>query len=410
VTAHFLIVGINYAPELSGIGPYTTAMAERLAASGHEVTMVTGMPHYPQWRVARPYRGRLSSTEHHGGVRILRFAAYIPARQSAMRRALYEGSFLINASRVLTGLQRPAAIVAVVPALADAVLAYLFAARIRAPYGIIFQDMMGRSAAQSGIAGGGLVASATARLEGWLARRAKAVATVTDRFVPDLVEAGVDPGRIVHLPNWTHVTPPAGDRLTTRTRLGWGERETVVLHAGNMGLKQNLEQVLNAARLAVQRDAPVRFAFIGDGSQRERLEREAADLPNVSLHGFEPSETFPDVLAAADVLLVSERASATDMSLPSKLTSYFAAGRPVVAAVSPDGATAHEMSRSGGGVVVPAGKPEELLAAIRSVGRDATHANRIAEAAQAYAADSLAAEPALMRVEQFFERVAGPTQ
>ena len=409
LTTHrrYVIVGINYAPELSGIGLYTTAMAERLAHIGHEVTIVTGMPHYPHWHVREPYRGKLSSSEHGNGVRILRFAGYIPARQSALKRAVYEASFLVNASRAVRNLRSPEAIVSVVPALADAVLARFFAARLGAPYGVIFQDMMGRSAAQSGIAGGGRVASATTWLEGWAARRAKAVGTVTDRFIPELVKVGIERNRIVHLPNWNQVKPPAGDRAATRARLGWDEGETVILHAGNMGLKQNLEQVLVAARLGAKRAAGVRFAFIGDGSQRQRLQEDAADLLNVSFHGFEPMSTFPDVLAAADILLVSERASAADMSLPSKLTSYFAAGRPVVAAVALDGATAQEIKRSGGGTVVSAGNPEELLGTIRNLGQDGAHAHRIAEAGQAYAADTLAPEPALMRLEQFFERVAG---
>ncbi len=402
---HLVIVGINYAPEQSGIAPYTTAMAEQLSAKGYDVTAVTGMPHYPQWKVAPRYRGKSTVEESLNGVRLLRFANYVPTRQSALRRALYEGSFLISAGRAFRRLAKPDVILAVVPTLSGAVLARVFASRFRTPYGIIFQDMMGRSAAQSGIAGGRHVAAATTAIEGWSARGARAVATVAERFIPHLVSLGVHRERIMHLPNWNHIAPPTSERSTTRCRLGWNDGDVVVLHAGNMGLKQGLQQVLDAARLAQQQDSRVRFAFIGDGNQRQLLQREAADLPNVDFYAFEPESTFSDVLAAADVLLVSERASAIDMSLPSKLTSYFAAGRPVLAAVSPGGATSREVQRSGGGVLVPAGQPQGLLDAVLRLQGDHGLARRVCEAAAAYATESLGAEPALLRAEQFIERL-----
>lgn len=407
---HLVIVGVNYAPELSGIAPYTTAMAEHLAAQGDEITVVTGMPHYPQWRVAPGYRGKLFREERTNGVRILRFASYVPAAQSAMKRGLFEGSFLISAIRAARRIKRPDAILGVVPALADAVVARMLAARFRIAYGLVFQDTMGRAAAQSGIAGGGRVAAVTTRLEAWAARRARVVATVSERFIPYLVDLGIDRERIMNLPNWTHTDTAGGDRDATRDRFGWSEGNLIVLHTGNMGLKQNLEQVLAAARLAQGQSPHVRFVLVGDGNQRAGLERQAAGLPNVEFHPFQPPSTFPDVLAAADVLLVSERATAFDMSLPSKLTSYFAAGRPILAVVSPDGATAQEIERSGGGVVVPPDQPDALLDAAIRLREDGSLAHRIAESGQAYSAESLNPELAAQRAQELVDRLvaSGP--
>lgn len=368
------------------------------------------MPHYPRWRVAEPYRDKLSSEEHTNGVRILRYSHYVPAKQSAMSRALYEVSFLLSAVRAVWTLQRPDAILAVVPTLSDAVLARLLASRFGVPYGMIFQDMMGPSATQSGIAGGGRVAAVTSRIEAWTARRARVVATVAEQFIPYLVRLGIPRERITHLPNWTHVASPTADRTATRARLGWRKTEVIVLHAGNMGLKQGLEQVLAAARLALRQEGSVRFAFVGDGNQRRHLQHEAAGLPNVDFYPMEPESTFPDVLAAADVLLVSERASAVDMSLPSKITSYFVAGRPVVAAVPAHGATAQELKRSGGGLVVPAGEPQSLLDAVLRLRADHGLAKDLCEAAREYAARYLEAEVALARGERFTARLLGEAE
>lgn len=113
-----------------------------------------------------------------------------------------------------------------------------------------------------------------------------------------------------------------------------------------------------------------------------------------------PADTvdFPDVLAAADVLLVNERASAVDMSLPSKLTSYFSAGVPVLAAVPPDGGTAAEVVRSGGGVLVAPENPAALLVALLALGDSPDERARLGAAGARHAAEHLSAEAALGRL------------
>lgn len=406
-----LVIGINYAPEQTGIAPYTTAIAEHLAEHD-EVTAVVGMPHYPSWRVPAPYAGRLFITERRKGVRVLRHGHYVPSRQTALSRAVYEGTFLLSGLAALPRVGRPDAIVGIVPSLSGAVLARLFAARFGVPYGVVFQDLMGHATIQSGIAGGRRVRRLTTWLEGRVARHATLVAAVAERFFPYLIERGVAPERLVHLPNWTHIGPPTADREQTRARLGWGD-DFVVLHAGNMGLKQGLEQVVAAAAAAAAGGGRqrVRFVLMGDGNQRRPLESLAAGLARISFMNSVPDDAFSETLAAADVLLVSERRSAVEMSLPSKLTSYFMAGRPILAAVAPDGATAREIERAGAGMVVPAGDTDAMLMAIDTLAADPDGQAQYAAAGRDYARDSLRAEDALKRIDAFVDRlVAAPRQ
>ncbi len=403
-----LIVGVNYAPEHSGNGPYTTGLAEHFAAAGWDVTVLTGMPHYPAWRLDFAYRGRLTATERRNGVTIRRRALYVPPKQSAARRALYEASFLASALPV-TRVDRPDAIVGIVPSLSGGILARLFAARFHAPYGLLFQDLMGPAAAQSGIAGGGAVARATRRAERWALARARAVAAVTEAFFPYLEGLGVSRDRLAHVPNWTHIASPAADREATRHELGWDDGRIAVLHAGNMGLKQDLGQVVEAARRAAASSSPIRFVLLGDGSQRADLERRAAGLPTLTFMDPVPDERFPDVLAAADVLLLSQRRSVRDMSLPSKLTSYVAAGRPIVAAVAPGGTTAKEVEGSGIGLVVAAGDPAALLDAIERLAAQPDLAARLIGAARDYAAARSDREQATPRLDAFVALITRPT-
>lgn len=408
-----LIIGVNYAPELTGIAPYTTALAEHLARRGHRVNVITGMPHYPSWKIQSEYAGKLSVVEERNGVRVIHRALYVPTRQTALRRAAYESSFLLT-GLPFPSLRRPDAIIGVVPTLSGGALARLLAARYRTQYGLLFQDLMAPAAAQSGIAGGRRAAAATRAAEHWTVGRASVVAAVSRAFLPYLESLGVSAERLVHMPNWTIVAEPnPGAHTPTRERLGWQPNETIVLHAGNMGNKQHLEQVLVAA--GESRHAPglmtgraLRFVLLGDGSQRGTLESQvaASGLGNVTFLGPEPDTTYTDVLAAADVLLVTERATVRDMALPSKLTSYAAAGRPVVAAVNPGGATGAEINRVGMGLVVPAEEPWALLRAVERICSDPSLAQSLGAAGSTYARTALRADLGLARGEELVERIA----
>jgi colanic acid biosynthesis glycosyl transferase WcaI len=398
-----LIISINYWPETSGIGPYSTDLAEHLAAAGHQVTALTGMPHYPEWRVYKAYQG-WSRTESHQGVRIERRLNYVPRSQSALRRAAYEASFFARALPYSMSA-RPDVILGVVPSLSGGVLSRIAAGQARAGYAIIFQDLMASAAQQSGMPGGRFAVRAVRQVERWAAARATVVSPVSESFVPYLREIGVPDDRIEILRNWVHVGKPSRDRRETRRLLGWGPGEWVALHAGNMGLKQGLEQEVAAAK-ADSRDSPIRFVLMGDGSQREAIQELANGTSRVSFHPFVDAAELPNVLAAADVLLISERDSVVDMSLPSKLTSYFAAGRPVVAAVHPNGATAREVERAGAGVVSPAGQPPELLAAVLELRRHPEKAERMGAKGAQYAVTSLGPGEALQRADALVARVA----
>ena len=368
--------------------------------------MISGMPHYPHWRVEAPYRGRLRMRESLGGVDVHRVRQFVPSKQSALGRAVYEASFFVHAANHALS-PRPDCVLGVVPSLAGGGLAAVAARRHRVPLGLLVQDLVGQAASQSGIPGGGLAARPASAIEGVVLRRADKVAVIAESFRPYLERYGVPPQRIVHLPNWTHVAEPSGSPAEVRRSLGWPEGETVVLHAGNMGFKQGLESVVATAKLAEQQCLPMRFVLMGDGNERRRLEQLATGLRSVQFVDPQPAASFMDVLAAADVLLLNERATVLDMSLPSKITSYFRAGRPVVAAVPPGGATEAELLRSGGALTARAGDPQALVAAIRAVTSDPALAGRLVRSAREHAERHLDRERILAKAERFVSDLVG---
>jgi glycosyltransferase involved in cell wall biosynthesis len=395
-----LVVGINFAPEHTGIAPYTTQLCEHLASRGARVSVLTGFPHYPQWEVEPRYRRRMCSVERRPGLTIERLRHYVPRRQSALRRGLYELTFALNVL-LRRPDERPEVVVAVVPALLSVWPASLLARRAGAPLVVWVQDMMGQASAQSGIDGGGPVAGVVKAIEARMLRRAQRVLVLNQHFEQHIQAAGVAPERIMVQPNWTHVAPPTGiDLDSVRARYGWGDGATVVLHSGNMGLKQALENVVEAGRLADERGrTDVKFVLMGDGSQRPALEARAHGISSVEILPPVPSEDYADVLAAADILLVNERATSVDMSLPSKLTSYLRAGRPVLAASPASGGTAAELLRSQGGLLIEPENPTLLLDAVTGLAHDPDRAAALAAAGRQYAHRRLSASDALARLE-----------
>lgn len=359
-----LVYGLDYWPDVTGIAPYTTAFAEYLAEQGDRVDVVAGMPYYPEWKVREGYNRTLRRTEERNGVTIHRRRQYIPSRQSAPLRGAYEATFLVNAGLGLD-IPKPDVVIGVMPALADGLLAARAAKRFGAPLTLWVQDLFAQAAVQSGVRGGVQVASVTARIEGWVARQADAIAIIAEGFRAPLESLGVAPERIHRVRNWTHISPPTMEQDEARRALGLPPDKTICMHAGNMGLKQGLENVIDAARLAVDAAPDLYFVLMGDGSQRASLEQRATGLPNVRFLDPVDSDMFPNALYAADILLINQLGTVIDMSLPSKLTSYLAVGRPVVAAVHPDSESAIAVRESGGGIVVEPDTPLDLVQALQ---------------------------------------------
>jgi putative colanic acid biosynthesis glycosyltransferase WcaI len=383
---------------MTGIAPYTTELAEHYASQGHDVRVVTGVPHYPEWR-------RLPIPAPNGvkNPGVLRFRHFVPRRPNAIGRMAYEATWLLSASRSLAGTGVDA-VVGIVPSMSGGLLAVIGGRRWRAPVGLVVKDLMGPAAAQSGYSGGGAVAGLTARVEARILRKADRVGIISDGFRRYLRAAGVADSRIHRLRDWTHPGVPTESKDMCRARLGWSLTDFVCLHAGNMGQKQGLDTVLDAAPPLAD---DVRLVLAGNGNDRQRLiqRAERLRLKNVSFLPLQPAGQFEAMLRTADVLLLSQRPSVGDMSLPSKLASYMAAGRPIVAAVALESEAAREIQEARAGIVVPAGDPAALAHAVNALRNARQEAQALGSNGRAYASSRLTATAALSEYDDFLTRL-----
>lgn len=400
------ILGINYAPEPTGIAPYTSALATGLHRRGHQVHVLTGYPHYPWWKRAEGSAG-FRSDDVIDGVRIRRLNHHVPNRLSWPGRAAMELSFGLQL--LSSGWGRPEVVVCVTPPLLAAAVSAARArlTRCRPAIGIVVQDLYSRGVAETGAASG-RSAHAIRFVESSAIRLADGVVVIHPRFATDLVDQlGVDRPKIRTARNWTHIDPPDPEEsVAFRRRHGWAADEVVVLHAGNMGYKQGLENVIAAAELAGRTGSRVRFVLLGDGNQRRSLQAAGASFSTLEFLDPVSEQEFPAALGSADVLLVNERPGIAQTAAPSKLTSYFRAGRPILAATDSAGITAGELAASGAGVRVPADRPDLLLGEALRLGTDRALAAELGAAGRRYCDELLSPEVALDQYERWIVDLA----
>lgn len=400
------VIGINYAPEPTGIAPYTAALARALVAQGHRVRVVTSMPHYPAWQISQEYAAHRTGHEVVDGVPLLRLRHYVPRHPTMITRAMMEVLFALRALLVSWG--RPDVIVLVSPALVSSWLLRFRARLHNIPVVVWVQDIYTLGMTETG--GSSRLGGLLRRLEGGLMRGASAVVAIHDRFRRFLVEElDVPLERVAVVRNWSHLRDVVGDpatRVEVRARLGWRDDETVVLHAGNMGAKQGLENVVAASRLAAERGSPVRFVLLGDGHRRDDLVRMGRNS-RLQFLAPVPDAEFSATLAAADILLVNELPGLTEMSVPSKLTSYFGTGLPVLGAVDSTSITAEELIAAGAHPPVPAGDPEALLVAAEALGADPVRRGELGAAGRAFRARVLAEDRAVAGFTEVLRSVTG---
>lgn len=395
-----LIIGLNYAPEATGISPYASSLASGLARRGHQVRVLTAHPHYPEWKIRDGY-GRWVYNEAIEAVDVTRLRHFVPTKPSGLNRLASEISFGLRVLFARWG--RPDVIVMVSPALFATAIAVLRArlGRRRPAVNVWVQDIYSLGIRETGMGGG-----VAARFITWVEKSTLAAATgvvvIHERFGQYLSrQLEIPPARIKVVRNWTHLDAASAiDVGAVRSRLGWLPNEVVVLHAGNMGVKQGLENVVAAAQLADAQGVPVRFVLLGNGSQRDTLQSLGANVDRLQFIAPLNDVGFQEALAAADVLLVNETPGVSEMAVPSKLTSYFNAARPVLGATDSNGLTASEINAANGGRVVPAGNPQALLDGAFALGCDRERADALGANGLRYRKDVLGEAAAIDRFER----------
>jgi colanic acid biosynthesis glycosyl transferase WcaI len=344
-----LIYSLNYSPELTGIGKYNGEMSRWLVNNDVDVQVVVAKPYYPEWEIHTDFSGFGYQSSNECGVFVIRCPLYVPAQPSALKRIIHLTSFALNSMFVLfkklfSKKTRPDVFFVVQPTLFITPVALLFAKICGAKTILHIQDYEVDAMLGLGMAGkGSMIPRIGYGIESWLMRRFDVVSTISYSMMEKAKQKGVSAEKVMFFPNWadTDFVTPKVDGSVIRADWGFTEADKVVLYAGNMGAKQGLEMVLEAASQYQSQSgsdfyseshsesvAGVKFVFVGAGAHVDALKQQAVEmnLNNVIFKPLQAWEDVPAMLAMADVHLVVQKKGAADAVLPSKLTNILSAG------------------------------------------------------------------------------------
>lgn len=326
----FLLYSLNHSPELTGIGKYNGELIPALTKRGVDTCTLTAQPYYPDWKVDANYKNRWS-TEYPESGTIYRCPLYVPSKVTTLKRLLHLSSFAVTSALRLATLfkLKPDVLFLVQPTLFCAPFALLYCKLTGAKSVIHIQDFEVDAMFGLGMGDEGFIQRIVRSTESWLLKRFDVVSSISLSMLENAAKKGVAEDKLLFFPNWsdTDLVTPDVDGSELREQWGYTAEDKVVLYSGNIGQKQGLEIVLDAAESFKNRPE-VKFLIIGSGAYSETLQTMAFErcLDNICFKPLQPWEDVPKVLSMADVHLVVQKSGAADAVLPSKLTNILSAG------------------------------------------------------------------------------------
>ena len=367
-----IVWGINYAPEFTGIAPHSVALCEFLHARGDDVSIVTSFPYYPSWQKRPEDRGHLYRTDQINGVPVHRCWQFVPRRVSALKRILHEASFVFTSTLRTLSRPRPDVYVLVSPPLLLGVAGWLVGKIKGVPFVFHVQDVQPDAAVGLGMLKASWFTKALYWLESFAYRHASRVSGITQGMLQSFRGKSVPESKLVYFPNAIALndaaSPPA--RGEFRSRHGFAPEEFLAVYAGNLGVKQGLDVLLETAPLL--RDPRIRILICGDGAQRESLAQRVRELklPNVSMLPLQAGRDYRALLVDADVCFITQQVGAGNSFFPSKFLGLLAESKPVVTVAAPECELALSLAEGKFGVNIPPGHVQDLADLLEALAQD----------------------------------------
>jgi colanic acid biosynthesis glycosyl transferase WcaI len=327
-----LILGINFSPELTGIGKYTGEMTDWFVENGYQCTVVTSFPYYPNWKVQQPYSGSFYKKEshHHGMLNVYRCPLYVPESPSGLKRMLHDASFFISALLMIILLLfkgRNDHIFCVAPPFHIGFLGIFY--RFFKGGKIIYHihDLQIEAARDLSIIKNKTTFQILFALERFIINQANHVSSISIGMIRKL--ARKTDKEILFIPNWvdTDIFHPIKEKSMLKSEWGFDPTDKLVLYSGSIGEKQGLESLISIAK-KLEWNISIKFIICGNGPYKEKLRQlsEENQLSNMFFMALQPLHIFNNFLNMVDIHLVLQKKMASDLMMPSKLSSIWSTG------------------------------------------------------------------------------------
>jgi colanic acid biosynthesis glycosyl transferase WcaI len=399
-----LIYGINYAPELVGIGKYTAEMAEWLASKGHDVRVVVSPPHYPAWRIQEGFKAWYSC-EMLRNVQVYRCPIWVKQRLSGWQRILHLLSFAISSFPVLM-MQigwRPGIVLVIEPSFFCVPTTLLVAKLSRAKSWLHIQDFEIDTGFGLGmIPNISWLKKSILFFEKWLMKQFNRISTISEAMLENLYSKGIPVTQTFLFRNWVDVTQvyPLSEDHSLREHLGLSATDIIVLYAGSISNKQPLELLIRAAE-RLRMELNLHFVIVGEGPKKESIFEmtQTLQLKNVTFLPLLPVEQFNQMLSTANIHALIQKGALADLMMPSKLIGMMASGRPTIATAETGSAIATEIAKSQSGILVPPNHLDKLVAAIQYLANNPQECEVFGRNGRTYVEENLSKEAVLSNID-----------
>jgi colanic acid biosynthesis glycosyl transferase WcaI len=394
IAMRITVWSINYFPELVGIGVYNTDFCAFLAGAGHQVTMVTGFAYYPTWTKlatdrGQVYRSEMIKGDGGGTIQVWRCWLYVPSKLTAVHRIAHEFSFLVTSFLRLLALPSTDLYFVVLPPLFAGLAAWLLSCIKNTPVILHVQDLQPDAAVSLGMLKPGLFVRLLYAAERFAYVKAKRVSSISPEMCQMIISKGIDANKVVLFPNWVieFAQSQLNGQASFRQSHGIDATVSIVSYAGNLGAKQGLDLIIEAAKVLANRN-DVLFVIAGNGGSEAALKQLAKNylLANVLFLDVLPEAEHTALLRDSAVCLIPQKAGSSSPFLPSKLLKILALSRPVITNADKESALFSAVNQGGFGITTKPGDANSMADAIVSLLSDQDKLERLAQRAETYVA------------------------
>jgi colanic acid biosynthesis glycosyl transferase WcaI len=346
---HITFIGLNFYPESTAIGLYSTQLAQYLEDHEIQLDVITAFPYYPQWKIASEYQNKPSYLkEELGNINVYRYKQYVPANPTFLKRIIHILSFTWGSFWNLWKIKKCDVVISIVPFTSSTLLGYIQKRRFSAKSWIHIQDFEFDAAFQSGLTKsgeqkGGMLYRFLMWVEKSLFSKADKVSTISHTMIEKLKKKTTAP--TYFLPNW--IDEKQMDPAFAKAHSYLTSPKFKILYSGNIGDKQDWDFFMKFAQEID--DKRFEIIIVGDGSKRAWLEEEIKSYPAISLYPPVPYEKLSDLLCSADVHILFQKPEVLDTVMPSKILGMMASAKPSIITGHAQSEVATSMSLSQGG-------------------------------------------------------------
>jgi len=363
-----LIIGINYFPEDSAIGLYSTEKAEYLVSKGFDVTVITGFPYYPQWEIRDDYKSKpYLVKETINGVKVFRSKQYVPKDPTFIKRIIHLTSFTFGNFINLFRVNKPDIVISIVPFTTSALLGWFIKKRYKSKHWVHIQDFEFDAAIDSGLLTGNkkVVIDLLQSIEKFVLSKADIVSTISFGMIAKLKQKTKT--NTFYLTNWIDTTKFSSNKIKSHRYLE--SNAFKILYSGNIGAKQDWGFFIEFLNHVKSIDN-VEVIVVGEGAEKDSLLSKIKHYSIVKHYNLVPYEELPSLLSSADLHILFQKTDVIDTVMPSKILGMMASAKPSIVTGNLKSEVATVFKESQGGFYFDDTEMEAIIQKIRILKND----------------------------------------